>query len=92
MLYDQLKAHYGNDPQPPRRFSVDVGKTNAAALMAELMPLANSSMEGKLFWSTGKNNKARDVELTAYMVLNLVHQNKLSGTLVIFLRKDYIRK
>ena len=43
------------------------------------MPLGNSSQPGKLFWSTGKDNKARDVELTAYMVLNLVSQNKLSG-------------
>ena len=55
------------------------------------MPLGNSSQPGKLFWSTGKDNKARDVELTAYMVLNLVSQNKLSGiTHVIFISVLYL--
>ena len=59
--------------------AVDETRGKAVQLMKELMPLGNSSQPGKLFWSTGKDNKARDVELTAYMVLNLVSQNKLSG-------------
>ena len=54
-------------------------RAKAVKLMEALMPLGNSSQAGKLFWSTGKDNKARDVELTAYMVLNLVSQSKLSG-------------
>jgi len=61
--------------------AVDETRGKAVQLMEELMPLGNSSQPGKLFWSTGKDNKARDVELTAYMVLNLVSQNKLSEAL-----------
>merc|ERR1719259_1391089 len=49
--------------------------------MDSILPQANSTIAGKLFWSTGKNNKARDVELTAYMVLNLVLKNMLSEAL-----------
>jgi len=56
-------------------------RAKAVKLMEALMPLGNSSQAGKLFWSTGKDNKARDVELTAYMVLNLVSQSKLSEAL-----------
>jgi len=60
----------------------DSSRAMADRLMEELMAKANSSSSGKLFWTTGKNNKARDVELTAYMVLNMVRQDKLSESLM----------
>jgi len=49
--------------------------------MAELMSQANTTLPGKMFWTTGKNNKARDVELTAYMVLNLIRKDMMSEAL-----------
>ena len=78
-----------SDAGPPNPGEITRGK--AVQLMKELMPLGNSSQPGKLFWTTGKDNKARDVELTAYMVLNLVSQNKLSGiTHVTFISVLYL--
>merc|ERR1719317_1745382 len=53
----------------------------ADAMLEELQSQGNETLPGKLFWSTGKGNRARDVELTAYMVLNLVHRERLSEAL-----------
>jgi len=38
-------------------------------------------MPGKIYWSTGEQNKARDVEITAYNILSLTLQNKLAEAL-----------
>merc|ERR1712038_2052098 len=51
-------------------------------LANSLISSANSTMPGKLFWTTGEQNKARDVEITAYNVLSLTLQNKLSEALL----------
>jgi len=50
-------------------------------LLTKLMSASNSSMAGKLFWTTGDQNKARDVEMTAYNVLSLTLKEKLSEAL-----------
>jgi CD109 antigen len=54
---------------------------NPDNLVNSLISAANTTMPGKLFWTTGKQNKARDVEITAYNVLSLTLQNKLSEAL-----------
>lgn len=54
---------------------------NPDNLVNSLISAANTTMSGKLFWTTGKQNKARDVEITAYNVLSLTLQNKLSEAL-----------
>merc|ERR1719336_2282464 len=53
----------------------------ADGLLTTLMGASNSSMAGKLFWTTGQQNKARDVEMTAYNVLSLTLKDKLSEAL-----------
>merc|ERR1719351_371959 len=53
----------------------------ADELLTKLMSASNSSMAGKLFWTTGDQNKARDVEMTAYNVLSLTLKNQLSEAL-----------
>ena len=50
-------------------------------LLASLISAANTTIPGKLFWTTGEQNKARDVEITAYNVLSLTLQDKLAEAL-----------
>merc|ERR1719322_2240659 len=50
-------------------------------LLISLLSVSNNSMAGKLFWTTGEQNKARDVEMTAYNVLSLTLKDKLSEAL-----------
>merc|ERR1711963_1006987 len=54
---------------------------SADELLTSLLSISNSSMPGKLFWTTGEQNKARDVEMTAYNVLSLTKKNRLSEAL-----------
>ena len=50
-------------------------------LLTDLMNASNSDMTGKLFWTAGKGNKARDVEITARNILSLTLKNKKSEAL-----------
>merc|ERR1719336_820036 len=56
-------------------------RKTADDLLTTLMSKSNNSMAGKLFWTTGEQNKARDVEMTAYNVLSLTLKDKLSEAL-----------
>merc|ERR1712062_571482 len=58
-----------------------MGQKSADELLTSLLSISNSSMPGKLFWTTGEQNKARDVEMTAYNVLSLTKKNRLSEAL-----------
>jgi len=65
---------------------VNVNASNSGSegpedLLDALISAANTSMPGKLFWTTGEQNKARDVEITAYNVLSLTLQDKLAEAL-----------
>merc|ERR1712088_627462 len=62
--------------------STEVSEQKSAdELLTSLLSISNSSMPGKLFWTTGEQNKARDVEMTAYNVLSLTKKNRLSEAL-----------
>ena len=50
-------------------------------LLTDLMNASNSNMTGKLFWTTGDRNKARDVEMTARNIISLTLKNKKSEAL-----------
>ena len=66
------------------KLNADSSNLNSKAsedLLNRLMSVGNTSMPGKLFWTTGEENKARDVEITAYNVMSLTIQNKLSDAL-----------
>ena len=71
ILYENKINTNGSNP--------DAG--NPDNLLNSIISSANTTMPGKLFWTTGKQNKARDVEITAYNVLSLTLQNKLSEAL-----------
>merc|ERR1712061_953215 len=57
------------------------GQKSSNELLETLMTASNTSVAGKLFWTTGEQNKARDVEITAYNVLSLTLKDKLSESL-----------
>merc|ERR1719266_2823570 len=57
------------------------GQKSSNELLETLMTASNTSVAGKLFWTTGEQNKARDVEITAYNVLSLTLKDKLSEAL-----------
>jgi hypothetical protein len=56
-------------------------KKTPETLLESIISTSNATMPGKLFWTTGEENKARDVEITAYNILSLTLQNKLSEAL-----------
>merc|ERR1719266_670423 len=57
------------------------GQKSSDELLEALMTASNTSIAGKLYWTTGEQNKARDVEITAYNVLSLTLKDKLSEAL-----------
>ena len=61
--------------------SDNAGQKSSDELLESLMTASNKSIAGKLFWTTGEQNKARDVEITAYNVLSLTLKDKLSEAL-----------
>ena len=56
-------------------------QNKSSSLMTNILSKADLSSPGKMSWTTGKDNKARDVELTAYIVLSLVLEDRLSDAL-----------
>lgn len=70
-LYEKKLNINDNHPEPE----------HSDALLDSIMSVAHTSLPGKLYWTTGQQNKARDVEITAYNVLSLVLQSKVADAL-----------
>ena len=80
-LYLRSMVTYASTLYHGKAQEKEVDLDRSEKLLNELVSVANTSMPGKLYWSTGEQNKARDVEITAYNILSLTLQNKLAEAL-----------
>jgi len=80
-LYLRSMVTYASTLYHGKAQEKEVDLDRSEKLLNELVSAANTSMPGKIYWSTGEQNKARDVEITAYNILSLTLQNKLAEAL-----------